>query len=86
MTAPAQTTEPIDGAALLNEVEAFHRRFNVFPREAAYVAVTLWDAHAHLLDAFDSTPRLAFLSRNRDRGSPARWRWWRPSCRARCWP
>ncbi|MFF2134221.1 DUF3631 domain-containing protein [Streptomyces sp. NPDC058193] len=62
MTAPAQATEPIDGAALLNEVEQFHRRFNVFPREAAYVAVTLWDAHAHLLDAFDSTPRLAFLS------------------------
>ncbi|WJY31318.1 DUF3631 domain-containing protein [Streptomyces sp. P9-2B-1] len=53
---------PIDGAALLNEVEQFHRRFNVFPREAAYVAVALWDAHAHLLDAFDSTPRLAFLS------------------------
>ncbi|MEV8340498.1 DUF3631 domain-containing protein [Streptomyces niveus] len=55
-------TDPTDGAALLNEVEAFHRRFNVFPTEAAYVAVTLWDAHAHLLDCFDSTPRLAFLS------------------------
>ncbi|WP_207931131.1 DUF3631 domain-containing protein [Streptomyces sp. 8K308] len=53
---------PEDGAALLNEVEAFHRRFNVFPLEAAYVAVTLWDAHAHLLDCFDSTPRIAFLS------------------------
>ncbi|MCC9155662.1 DUF3631 domain-containing protein [Streptomyces parvulus] len=51
-----------DGAALLNEVEAFHRRFNVFPHEAAYVAVALWDAHTHLLDCFDSTPRLAFLS------------------------
>ncbi|MEV8204330.1 DUF3631 domain-containing protein [Streptomyces sp. NPDC079189] len=62
MTVPAQTTAPIDGAALLVEVEQFHRRFNVFPREAAYVAVALWDAHAHLLDAFDSTPRLAFLS------------------------
>lgn len=62
MTAPTQTTAPIDGAALLAEVEQFHRRFNVFPREAAYVAVALWDAHAHLLDAFDSTPRLAFLS------------------------
>lgn len=62
MSAPAQTTAPIDGAALLAEVEQFHRRFNVFPREAAYVAVALWDAHAHLLDAFDSTPRLAFLS------------------------
>ncbi|MER7576841.1 DUF3631 domain-containing protein [Streptomyces sp. NPDC126514] len=59
-----QTPAPptIDGAALLNEVEAFHRRFNVFPTEAAYVAVTLWDAHAHLLDCFESTPRLAFLS------------------------
>jgi hypothetical protein len=55
-------TDPIDGAALLNEVEAFHRRFNVFPHEAAYVAVVLWDAHAHLLDCFESTPRLAFLS------------------------
>lgn len=55
-------TDTIDGAALLDEVEAFHRRFNVFPTEAAYVAVTLWDAHAHLLDCFDSTPRLAFLS------------------------
>ncbi|MGQ4722524.1 DUF3631 domain-containing protein [Streptomyces tunisiensis] len=52
----------VDGAALLDEVEAFHRRFNVFPTEAAYVAVALWDAHAHLLDCFDSTPRLAFLS------------------------
>jgi hypothetical protein len=53
---------PTDGAALLDEVEAFHRRFNVFPTEVAYVAVALWDAHAHLLDCFDSTPRLAFLS------------------------
>ncbi|MEV0439937.1 DUF3631 domain-containing protein [Streptomyces spectabilis] len=55
-------TSSIDGAVLLDEVEAFHRRFNVFPHEAAYVAVALWDAHAHLLDCFDSTPRIAFLS------------------------
>ncbi|MFJ2609716.1 DUF3631 domain-containing protein [Streptomyces sp. NPDC087425] len=55
-------SDTIDGAELLDDVERFHRRFNVFPTEAAYVAVTLWDAHAHLLDAFDSTPRIAFLS------------------------
>ncbi|MGW7168178.1 DUF3631 domain-containing protein [Streptomyces sp. NPDC054884] len=55
-------TTAIDGAALLDEVEAFHRRFNVFPTDAAFVAVALWDAHAHLLDCFDSTPRIAFLS------------------------
>ncbi|GAA2218809.1 DUF3631 domain-containing protein [Streptomyces indiaensis] len=52
----------IDGAALLDEVEAFHRRFNVFPTEDAYVAVTLWDAHAHLIECFETTPRIAFLS------------------------
>ncbi|WP_327235964.1 DUF3631 domain-containing protein [Streptomyces sp. NBC_01317] len=62
MSVTPQTNPPIDGAVLLNEVEQFHRRFNVFPSEAAYVAVALWDAHAHLLDCFESTPRLAFLS------------------------
>ncbi|MFF1559825.1 DUF3631 domain-containing protein [Streptomyces sp. NPDC058279] len=61
-TMPAPIQAATDGSVLLDEVEAFHRRFNVFPTEAAYVAVTLWDAHAHLLDCFDSTPRLAFLS------------------------
>ncbi|MFG2948846.1 DUF3631 domain-containing protein [Streptomyces adustus] len=55
-------TEAIDGAALLDDIEAFHRRFNVFPTESAFVAVTLWNAHTHMLDCFDSTPRLAFLS------------------------
>jgi hypothetical protein len=63
MTDTQPTSAPaIDGAELLDAVERFHRRFNAFPTEAAYVAVTLWDAHAHLLDAFDSTPRIAFLS------------------------
>ncbi|MGW0663047.1 DUF3631 domain-containing protein [Streptodolium elevatio] len=60
---PPEPTGPrVDGSSVLDEVEAFHRRFNVFPLEAAYVAVTLWDAHAHLVDCFDATPRLAFLS------------------------
>lgn len=72
----------IDGAALLNEVEAFHRRFNVFPTEAAYVAVTLWDAHAHLLDCFDSTPGSPSCPRSRGRASRGRWRSWKPSCRS----
>lgn len=58
----ATPTPPIDGAALLDEVETFHRRFNIFPTEAAYVAVVLWDAHAHLIDCFETTPRVAFLS------------------------
>src|SRR3954453_13041402 len=65
-----QTTiaSAIDGAALLADGEAFPWRFIVFPTPAAYVAVALSDAHAHLLDAFDSTPRLAFLSPERGSG------------------
>lgn len=51
-----------DAAELLDDIEAFYRRFVVFPTDAAFVAVTLWAAHTHLLDLFDSTPRLAFLS------------------------
>lgn len=51
-----------DGAALLDEVELFLGRFVAFPSEAARVAVVLWAAHTHALDAFDSTPRLALLS------------------------
>ncbi|MET8780299.1 DUF3631 domain-containing protein [Streptomyces sp. NPDC004589] len=62
MTGTTRSAPLIDGAALLDEVEAFHRRFNVFPTEAAYVAVALWDAHAHLIDCFETTPRIAFLS------------------------
>ncbi len=51
-----------DGARALADVETFLRRFVAFPSDAAAVAVSLWAAHAHLVDAFDSTPRLALLS------------------------
>jgi hypothetical protein len=52
----------IDGAALLDEVYAFLRRFVVYPDQHACVAHTLWIAHTHLMPAWDTTPRLAFLS------------------------
>jgi hypothetical protein len=51
-----------DGAAALDDARAFIGRFCALPVEHAYTAVTLWAAHAWALDAFDSTPRLAFLS------------------------
>ena len=50
------------GAAALDDARAFIGRFCALPTEHAYTATTLWAAHAHVLDAFDSTPRLAFLS------------------------
>jgi hypothetical protein len=59
---PDWTPRPEDGAGLLDEIERFLGRFVAFPDEHALVAVTLWAAHSHVLQAFDSTPRLALLS------------------------
>jgi hypothetical protein len=51
-----------NGADLLDDVYAFLSRFVAYPSEAAHVAHTLWIGHAHLMDAWESTPRIAFLS------------------------
>jgi len=51
-----------EGANLLDDLAAFLCRFVAYPSDAAAVAHTLWIAHAHLMDAWESTPRIAFLS------------------------
>jgi hypothetical protein len=51
-----------EGAAILLEIDRFVRRFCVLPTEADHVAVVLWIAHAHMIHAFHTTPRLALLS------------------------
>ena len=51
-----------EGAELLDQVHAFLGRFVAYPSEHARVAHTLWIAHTHLMDAWESTPRLSFLS------------------------
>ena len=38
------------------------RRFVAYPSDAAHVAHALWITHTHLMAAWESTPRLAFLS------------------------
>lgn len=53
---------PDDGGELLDDVAVFVARFAVLPSEAALTAVTLWMAHAHAVDAAESSPRLALLS------------------------
>jgi hypothetical protein len=47
---------------LLDAVYDFTGRFIAYPSDVAHVAHVLWIAHAHLMEAWDSTPRLAFLS------------------------
>src|SRR5262245_8071126 len=50
------------GAALFEDIRKFLGRFIAYPSEHAAIAHVLWIAHAHLMDAWESTPRIAFLS------------------------
>lgn len=54
--------EKLDGAELLDRIHAFARRFICYPSDHASIAHVLWMAHAHLMDAWFTTPRLAVLS------------------------
>jgi hypothetical protein len=59
---PPPTNARTDGAVLLDEVHKFLGRFVRYPSKHARVAHTLWTVHTHVIQAFDSTPRVAFLS------------------------
>jgi hypothetical protein len=49
-------------AALLDDVFAFLGRFVAYPSEHSHVAHALWIAHTHMMQAWETTPRIAFLS------------------------
>lgn len=49
-------------ANVLDDVQRFLERFIAYPSPEASTAHTLWIAHAHAVEAFENTPRLAFLS------------------------
>lgn len=54
--------DPADGSRLLDTVRSFIRRFCVLPDEHCLTAVTLWAAHAHMVQSFHTTPRLILSS------------------------
>jgi hypothetical protein len=56
----AATNSP--GAVLLDSISDFLGRFIAYPSEHCRVAHTLWTAHTHMMEAWESTPRIAFLS------------------------
>jgi hypothetical protein len=51
-----------DGAAVLGLARGYLKKYVAYPSSHALVAHTLVCAHTHLLEAFDSTARVAFLS------------------------
>jgi hypothetical protein len=52
----------IEPNKLFEKVYNFLGRFVCYPSEHAHVAHLLWIAHAHCMNAWESTPRIAFLS------------------------
>jgi len=50
------------GATVLDAVHEFLGRFIAYPEDWARDAHALWIVHTHLVDCFESTPRIAFLS------------------------
>jgi len=58
----ANKNQPVENH-VLDEVRAFLGRFIAYPSEHARVAHTLWIAHTHGMSIWDSTPRIAFLSK-----------------------
>jgi hypothetical protein len=49
-------------AQILDDVHTFLGRFVIYPSKEAHDAHVLWIAHTHVMDAWESTPRIAFLS------------------------
>ena len=58
----AETGKGIDGGELLDRVYGFLGRFVCYPSREARTAHTLWIAHTHMMECWETTPRLAFLS------------------------
>jgi hypothetical protein len=53
---------PTLGEEVLDRIDAFAARFLVYPSEHARHAHTLWCAHCWLMDSWEHTPRLLFIS------------------------
>jgi len=47
----------------LNEIKAYLKRFIAYPSEHELVAHTVWIVHTHMMEQWDTTPRLAALSK-----------------------
>jgi len=58
---PEPWPDPVDGAALLDDIEALICRFVVLPAGAA-PAIALWIVHSYTLEAAQHAPRLAIVS------------------------
>lgn len=65
---PEETVVEFEPGSLLDSVRELLVEYVAFPSDAAADAVTLWAQHAHAVESFESTPRLALLSPEKQTG------------------
>jgi hypothetical protein len=58
----AEHNDAAQGQVVLRKVYDFLGRFVAYPCEHSRTAHALWIVHSHLMDVWESTPRIAFLS------------------------
>jgi hypothetical protein len=58
---PSPPENPLS-SSVLDDLSTFLARFVAYPSSHALDAHTLWVVHTHIMDKWESTPRLAFLS------------------------
>jgi hypothetical protein len=68
MGAAARVGVPPELSEILQSINNYLARFVAYPSEHARAAHVLWIAHAHLMDHWDTTPRLAFMSVEKESG------------------
>ena len=61
-TAQAAPPQPLDGAAILDDITAFLRWYSVYPNEHCAPTYALWLAHTHAVTSFYVSPRIIFSS------------------------
>jgi hypothetical protein len=64
------SAEPVDGAALLNNLRQIFRRYVVLPT-GADIVLSLWVLHAWTMDAGDISPLMVLVSPTKRCGRPA---------------
>jgi Protein of unknown function (DUF3631) len=58
----------VDAGKLFTDLHDFLRRYICYPSTHAQVAHTLWCAHTHCMSEWHTTPRLAFMSEEKESG------------------
>ncbi|MBN7411170.1 DUF3631 domain-containing protein [Mycobacteroides abscessus] len=59
---PPRPPDPVDGTQLFNDLLTYLRKYVAYPSIHDARAHALWIGHSWLMDCWQSTPRLAFLS------------------------